>query len=245
MCPEKKRDYIHSGKPRDDLILKYTPLIQYIANRLAIRLPPHIDIHDIINSGVIGLMDAIDKFDESKGVKFNTYAEIRIKGAMLDNLRSLDWVPRSIRKMSTQLENTYAALEKKHNRPATDEEVAEALDMDLEKFYGVLAKASGVSLLSLEMISQYNDSRLKLMDCLPESEECNPFNVFKTTEIKDTVADAIELLPQKEKQVVLLYYYEELTMKEISRAMKLTESRVSQIHTKAVLRLRGKLRMAL
>jgi RNA polymerase sigma factor for flagellar operon FliA len=234
--------YKISNQERDETILKYAPLIKYIATRFAIRLPPHIDMNDVVNSGVLGLIDAIEKFDETKGVKFKTYAEFRIKGAILDNLRSLDWVSRSTRKTATLLENTYTALEKKLNRPATDEEVAEALNISLEKLYEFLAQASGVSLLSLDMISSRDDPRLKLVDCLIDSNGENPLSVLKMEEIRDMVARAIDSLPEKEKMVVALYYYDDLTMKEVSRVLKITESRVSQIHTKAIIRLRGKLR---
>ncbi len=226
---------------REDLILKYAPLIKFIANRLALRLPPHIDIQDIINSGVVGLIDAIDKFDESKGVLFKTYAEFRIKGAILDNLRSMDWVPRSIRKTVSQLEKTFTELEKKHKRPATDDEVAEALNVDLEKYHEILAQASGIALLSLEVISSTEDSRLKLLDCLTDDDKSNPMAIVGKEEIRSYILQAIEELPEKEKIVVSLYYYDELTMKEISRVLKITESRISQIHTRAILRLRGKL----
>lgn len=239
---EHKSTHEDDMAQRDDMVLKYTPLIKYIANRMALRLPPHIDINDIINSGVLGLIDAIEKYDKTKGVKFKTYAEFRIKGAILDNLRSLDWVPRSIRKTATLLENIYVELEKKLNRPATDEEVAAALNIGIEKFYEIIAQASGISLLSLEMISSHEDSRLKLMDCLTDEEGKNPLAVFRMEEIRDSVADAINNLPEKDKLVISLYYYDDLTMNEISKALNLTESRVSQIHAKAIIRLRGKLR---
>ena len=232
---------IAGAKSRDDIILAYAPFIKFIANRLAFRMPSHIDINDIINSGVLGLMDALDKFDNAKGVKFKTYAEFRIRGAMLDNLRSMDWVPRSIRKTVSLLEKTYTELEKKLNRPATDEEVAAALNIDAEKYYEIISQASGVSLLSLEMISSHEDARLKLIDCLTDEEGRNPLTVLKLEEFRGIIAEAITALPEKEKMVVSLYYYDDLTMKEISRILKLTESRVSQIHTKAILRLRGKL----
>jgi len=242
MNSELKRTYTDIQKKRDDLIIEYSPLIKYIANRLAIRLPPHIDINDIINSGVLGLMDAIEKFDENKGVQFKTYAEFRIKGAILDNLRSMDWVPRSVRKSVTLLESTYATLEKQLNRPATDDEVAEALQLPLEKLHDILAQASGVSLLSLEMLSSHDDAKLRLLDCLSDDESINPLSVLHKEEFKSSIARAIEDLPEKERFVISLYYYDELTMKEISEVLMLTESRISQLHTKAVLRLRGKLR---
>jgi len=226
---------------RDDLILQYAPLIKYIAGRIALRLPPHIDINDVINTGVLGLIDAIEKYDASKGVQFKTYAEFRIRGAILDNLREMDWVPRSVRKTVTMLERTYVALEKKHNRPATDEEVADALSIDTEKLHEIIAQASGITLLSLEMISNHEDARLKLIDCLTDADGMNPLSILKTEEVRDIVADAIGALPEKERMVVALYYFDDLTMKEISAVMQLTESRVSQLHTKAMLRLRGKL----
>jgi len=235
-------EFRDTGATRDEIILKYSPLIKYIANRLAIRLPQHIDIEDIINSGVLGLIDAIEKYDEEKGVRFETYAEFRIKGAILDNLREMDWVPRSIRKTASMLENTYLELEKKYKRPATDEEVATALEIDLDEFYRIMSQAKGIQLLSLEMISNYEDVRLKLLDCLTEGEGKNPLAMLKMEEMKDLIASAIDNLPEKEKIVISLYYFDDLTMREISQVLSLTESRVSQLHTKAVFRLRGKLK---
>ncbi len=190
---------------------------------------------------MLGLIDAIDKFDASKGVQFKTYAEFRIRGAILDNLREMDWVPRSVRKTVTLLERTYVALERKLNRPATDEEVAEAMNIDTDKLHEIIAQARGITLLSLEMISNHEDARLKLIDCLTDAHGMNPLSILKTEEVRDMVADANGTHPDKERMVVSLYYFDDLTMKEISEVMKLTESRVSQLHTKAMLRLRGKL----
>jgi RNA polymerase sigma factor for flagellar operon FliA len=239
-----KRAKSYSQK-RQELIVKYTPLIKYIANRIAIRLPSHIDIEDIVNTGVLGLMDAIEKFDPTRGVKFETYAEFRIKGAILDELRALDWVPRSVRKIATWLDTANASLEKKLGRPAYDEELAEAMDIEVEKLHELLSRAGGISLLSLEMVINKNDGKRPLMDFLSAKDDQNPVESMKLEEMRDIVADCIELLPEKEKLVVSLYYYDELTMKEIGSVLKLTESRVSQIHTKAVMRLRGKLRRTL
>ncbi len=239
-----KRAKSYSQK-RQELIVKYTPLIKYIANRIAIRLPSHIDIEDIVNTGVLGLMDAIEKFDPTRGVKFETYAEFRIKGAILDELRALDWVPRSVRKIATWLDTANAALEKKLGRPAYDEELAEAMDIEVDKLHELLSRAGGISLLSLEMVINKNDGKRPLMDFLSAKDDQNPVESMKLEEMRDIVADCIELLPEKEKLVVSLYYYDELTMKEIGSVLKLTESRVSQIHTKAVMRLRGKLRRTL
>ena len=231
----------HSSN-REDIILKYAPLIKFIANRIAMRLPSHIEVDDMINTGVLGLVDAMDKFDPDRGVKFETYAEFRIKGAMLDELRAMDWVPRSVRKIATWIENTHVELEKKHGRPATDEELAEAMDIEIDKLHEFVGRASGISLLSLEMVGKYNDSNKALIDFIADDEEKTPVETMKFEELRNVIANHIDLLPEKEKLVISLYYYDELTMKEIGKVLNLTESRVSQIHTKAVLRLRGKLR---
>ena len=228
-------------KKNDALIMKYAPLIKYIAARIAARLPMHIEIQDLINSGVLGLMDAIEKFDPEKGVKFETYAEYRIKGAILDSLRTMDWVPRSVRKVATLLENTYADLEKKLGRPARDEEVAEAMDVEVEKLHKIMSRVSHVSMVSLERDNK-NSSHPSLLDRLIHPEDASGFNKLDVEELRDMLAETVERLPEKEQTVVSLYYYNEMTMKEIGKVLNLTESRVSQIHTKAVLRLRGKLR---
>jgi len=230
-----------SKKTNDALIMKYAPLIKYIATRIAARLPMHIEIQDLINSGVLGLMDAIQKFDPAKEVKFETYAEYRIKGSILDSLRALDWVPRSVRKVATMLENTYADLEKKLGRPAQDEEVAEAMDVDVDKLHKLMSRVSHVSMVSLERDSR-NSTQTSLLDRLISPGDVTGFEKLDTEELRDVLAESIERLPEKEQTVVALYYYDEMTMKQIGKVLNLTESRVSQIHTKAVLRLRGKLR---
>ncbi len=232
--PTKEKDV---GK--EETILKYAPLIKYIANRIAARLPLHIDIRDMINSGVLGLMDALEKFDPEKGVKFETYAEYRIKGAILDNLRAMDWVPRSVRKVATLLENTHSDLEKKFGRPATDEEVAKSMNVDVEKFYKMLNRVSNIPMLSLEM-----DARTSILDRLVSDSSKTPYEAIDKEELRGVLASSIERLPEKEKKVISLYYFSEITMKEIGKILDLTESRVSQIHTKAVTKLRGKLRRA-
>jgi RNA polymerase sigma factor for flagellar operon FliA len=229
-------------KQKEDLILKYAPLIKYIANRIAARLPVHIDIQDMINSGVLGLMDAIEKFDPDKGVKFETYAEYRVKGSILDSLRAMDWVPRSVRKVATILENTYVDLEKRHGRPATDEEVAAAMDVGVERLHKIVNRVSSVSMVSLERDPKSSGSKHSLLDKLMDEDTTTAFDKIDSEELRDLLANHIERMPGKEKQVISLYYYNELTMKEIGKILKLTESRVSQIHTKAVIRLRGKLR---
>jgi RNA polymerase sigma factor for flagellar operon FliA len=226
---------------KEDLILRFAPLIKLIVNRIAIRLPPHVDTEDLINAGVIGLMDAIEKYDPERGTSFKTYAEFRIRGAILDELRILDWFPRSIRQKVNRLESVYAELERQLGRAAADEEVAEALNIDLEEFYEILAQASAVSLVSLYDVGREEGEERSLLECIATGED-DPAVTLESQEVYEAIGRAIGKLPEKEKIVISLYYYDELTMKEIGKVLNLTESRVSQIHTKAVLRLRAKLR---
>ncbi len=231
-------------KKREELILTYTPLIKYIASRLAMRLPTYISIDDLISSGVVGLIDAVDKFDTTKNVQFKTYAEFRIKGAMLDELRALDWVPRSVRRKVHELEHMYAQLEKELGRPAMDEEVALALNVNMEEFHKLLDETKSVTFLDIELLRQ------RVSDTGDGGESGDffelagkdPFGAINLSQVRELVAKAIEGLPQKERLVVTLYYYEELTMKEIGLVMGYTESRISQMHSKAVLRLRSKIK---
>jgi RNA polymerase sigma factor for flagellar operon FliA len=237
------RDYRKiSVQEKEDLTLKFAPLVKLMVNRIAMRLPPHADSEDLINSGVIGLMDAIDKYDPTRGASFKTYAEFRIRGAILDELRALDWFPRNIRQKVNRLESVYAKLEVQLCRAATDEEVAAALKIDLEEFYEILAQTSAVSLVSVcEAGREDGGKEQSLIECIANGEE-DPDEALESQEVYETVGKAIEKLPEKERLVISLYYRDELTMKEIGGVMNLTESRVSQIHTKAVVRLRTRLR---
>ena len=230
---------------KDHLILEYAPTIKYIAQRIAARLPPHISVDDLMNAGVIGLMDAIEKFDSSRDNTFKTYAEFRIRGAMLDELRGLDWVPRSVRQKESALDRAYESLERRLGRSASDEEVAEALGIQLHEFYEWLNQVKGVSLLSLEGLGMRSTDgeAINLLEILPSDDTKSPPQMMLANRLKEVVARSIDDLPYQEKVVVSLYYYEELTMKEIGKVLEITESRVSQIHTKAILHLRTKLRI--
>jgi len=229
---------------REEMILKYTPLIKYIAHRLAMRLPPHIAVDDLVNSGVIGLMDAIKKFDPNKKVQFKTYAEFRIKGAMLDELRSLDWVSRSVRQKAAQLEKAFQSLEKKKGRAVEDQEVAQELGISLENYYTMINEINGVFLTDLsgvrKKMPQFSDE--DLLNLLADDKENQPFQLLSLEELKEVLTRAIEELTPKERTVISLYYYEELTLKEIGEVLGFTESRICQIHTKAILKLRNKIR---
>jgi RNA polymerase sigma factor FliA len=238
--PPEQRDAL-----RATLIKKYTPLIKLVATRILRKLPPQIELNDLINSGVLGLIDAIDKFDPEREIKFETYAEFRIRGAILDELRSLDWVPRSIRQRLNELERTYDEMEARLGRPGTDEEVAKEMGIDQEEYFYLVSQANGVNLVSLDDLgfsSQSGSSRRNFLDYFKEPHQEDVVDLLQINEIKEIVAEAIGKLPKNERFVVSMYYYDELTMKEIGLVLGITESRVSQIHNKAVLRLRSKLK---
>jgi len=225
---------------REALINETLPLIKHIAHRVATRLPSNIELQDLINAGVLGLLDAIDKFEPERNVKFKTYAEVRIRGAILDSLRNLDWAPRSLRKKSRDLERTYADLSQKLGRPATDEEMSEAMGADLEDFHALVDQLHGLTIGSFENLSDGEDSD-SYLNYYPDDGSNDPFTRFQSNELTKLLVDAIDDLPEKERLVLSLYYYEEFTMKEIGSLLGVNESRVSQLHTKAMLRLRGKL----
>jgi RNA polymerase sigma factor for flagellar operon FliA len=232
---------------RGKIINEFAPLIKYIASRIAIRLPPHIDLNDLINAGVIGLIDAIEKFDAGKQIKFKTYAEFRIRGAILDELRSMDWVPRSVRQKARKVEDAYSRLEYNLGRPASDDEVAKEMNVDMDTFYRLLSETASVSLLSLDDLGEDDNdlSRRNLLEFIIQDDKDWPSHKIRYAEVRTMVAKAIQSLPEKECMVISLYYYDELTMKEIGHVLKFTESRVSQIHTKAILRLRSKMQKIL
>mgnify|MGYP003952761047 CR=1 FL=1 len=239
------KDYRSTVDPKvkDEIIIEYAPLIRYIAQKIASRLPSSIELDDLISCGVIGLMDAIEKFDPSRDNKFKTYAEFRIRGAILDELRAQDWVPRSIREKAKLVERTYIKLESKLGRPATDEEMCEELNLEQEEFYDLLNKAKSISLLNIDDSTTFKRGDKKLISSLMEnSRSSNPFVAVNYKYAKDKIKEGIKQLPEKQRLVLSLYYYEDLNLKEIGQVLDVTESRVSQLHTQAILKLKGKLR---
>ena len=203
----------------------------------------NIDIDDLISAGVIGLMDAIEKYDPSRDNKFKTYAEFRIRGAILDELRSQDWVPRSVRDKAKKIERAYAELEQKFGRAVTDQEVSKALGIGIDEYYEMSSKVKSVTLLSIDELSGPNQQERKsLLDCLENINSKNPFAQLKSKGLKNVLVKSIEELPEKQKLVLSLYYYEDLNLKEIGRILEVTESRVSQLHTQAVEKLRARLK---
>lgn len=235
---------IQQDAGREQLILEHLPQIKYIAHRISTKLPSHVELNDLVSAGVLGLLDAVEKFDPSRGVKFKTYAELRVKGAILDSLRNLDWAPRSLRKRSKDLEKTYKELEQRLGRPATDKEVSDELGITLDEFYELIDQIKGLNLGSFHDLAPQEDDRNgePLVKYIPDAPQMDPFFVFQKSELRDLLAVAIDTLPKKERLVVSLYYFDELTMKEIGKVLGVNESRVSQLHTKAMLRLRTKLR---
>lgn len=231
------------GLTKEEIVVKYASLVKYLAQKIAIRLPANIELDDLISSGVIGLMDAVDKYDSSRDNKFKTYAEFRIRGAMLDELRSQDWVPRSVREKAKQLERVFARIEQDRGRPATDAEVCEELKITPEQFQDLLNEVRSVSLLNYDDLNSLTKSDKKSMLGLIENGKMpNPFAEMSRTNLKTMVEKAINDLPEKQRLVLALYYYEDMNLKEIGRVLEVTESRVSQLHTQAILRLKAKLK---
>ena len=233
---------------REQLILNYSPLVKYVAGRISSNLPKNVDSGDLVSYGIFGLIDAIEKFDLERGIKFETYAIARIKGAILDELRAMDWVPRSVRSRAREIEKAYIALETKLRRVPSDDEVAEEMgvtNQELQAIYTKLSYASVVSFEELWSSRGDKDDRSSSTGTIRDETAPDPVAVFESAEMKDILADAIGNLPEREKTVIALYYYEGLTLKEIGEILGVTESRVSQLHTKAVLRLRARLQSAI
>lgn len=241
------RDYKQGKSPvaREKLILHYSPLVKYVAGRLAATLPQTVDTGDLISYGMFGLIDAIEKFDLSREIKFETYGMSRIKGAIIDELRAVDWVPRSVRHKAKELERAYISLENKLKRVPTDEEVAEALGISMKELNEIVKQLSHTSVVALEELWSVGfdkDEKVSLLDTIEDTTSKDPYEFLEISEVKKILSEAIEGLPYREKTVVALYYYEGLTLREIGEILGVTESRVSQLHTKAVLRLKGRLK---
>ena len=215
---------------RNQLAEHYLPLVRIVGGRLAISLPPHLDRDDLLSSGFFGLLDAIDRFDITRNLKFETYAGVRIRGAMIDYLRSKDWIPVTMRQKIRKYEQTVYRLENELGRSATDKEVAEALDISLEELQVLVGQCNAATVIPLEEYLKTDSA---------ETADTNPANAMEFLELKDMLAKAIDKLADKERTVISLYYYEELTLKEISLILHLSEARISQLHTKAVMKMRN------
>ncbi len=228
---------------RDYFVKQYAPLVKYVAGKVAIGMPHNVEFDDLVGFGIFGLFDAIEKFDPTKHVKFKTYAVTRIRGAIFDELRSIDWVPRSVRQKTRELEEIVRVLESNLGRSATDKEIADAMGMTIEDFQQLTLKISGTSILSLNDVwyTGEDNDKISIAESIEAPSNLNPDIIVEKEEIKRVIVDAINDLPEKEKKVLILYYYEDLTLKEIGQVLEVTESRISQLHTKAIMRLRAKL----
>jgi RNA polymerase sigma factor for flagellar operon FliA len=229
---------------RERLVVAYSPLVKYVSGRMASGLPAHVDEADLISYGLGGLINAIERFDLEREIKFETYAITRIKGAIIDELRSLDWVPRSVRARARDIEKANAKLEHRLQRAPTDEEMAVELGCSVEDFQESLLQISNSTVAALDELWTVSDSsgdQVSLLDTITDENAPDPAAMIDQTDLKERVADAIARLPEREKLVIALYYYENLTLREIGEVLGVTESRVSQLHTKAVLRLRSRL----
>jgi RNA polymerase sigma factor for flagellar operon FliA len=231
-------EFLGTMSERDKAVMEHSDLVRYVAFRLISRLPDHIAVEDLISAGVLGLMDAIEKYDSCQGIPFEYYAKIRIKGAMLDEIRSMDWVPRSLRQKSSLVEKACVNLEQRLGRDPTEEETAAELNLDMDEFHKLLDEIKGISFLPENIHDFVRENRESHAFC-SGSEEL--FDATYREEIRVHLAQAIAGLAEKEQLVLSLYYYEELTMKEIGAVLGYTESRISQIHTKAVLKLKTRL----
>jgi RNA polymerase sigma factor for flagellar operon FliA len=233
-----KEDF--DAQAREALILQYSPLVKFVAGRVAAGLPRNVDQSDLVSYGVFGLIDAIDKFEPERGFKFETYAINRIKGSILDGLRSLDWVPRSVRSRAREVERSMSELEHRLQRTPSDEELAKHMDQDIESVQGTLAEMSNLGLVALdELIGP--DAGSSLGDFIPDQTGVGPEAAFQADETRHILTDAINRLPDRERLVITLYYYEGLTLAEIGDVLGVTESRVCQIHAKSVLSLRNRM----
>ena len=228
---------------REEIVRKYLYLVKYVAGRVAIGLPPNVEFNDLVSYGILGLFDAIEKYDVNQGNKFETYGVSRIRGAIMDELRKLDWAPRLLRKRAREIERKTRELEDRNGRVATEEELAKALKMSVEDLNGIYNELNSTTFLSLDEVWQNDDGNkpISRLQTVEDSLITNQFSYVHQNEVKELLAQSIDTLPEKEKLVIVLYYYENLTLREIGEILDVSESRVCQIHTKVITRLRSHL----
>lgn len=221
------------------IIKEFAPVVKYLAHRLAMRRPSSLGANDLMSAGMIGLMDALEKYDPSRQAKFKTYAEFRIRGAMLDEIRSMDWAPRSVREKSTQLKQAVARVQERLGRPPTEEEIAEEMGLSVDEVVAVLAQPTQHAMLSLDDLDLQDIQRKDIMEALVDRTSVDPLSVVVSNQVRRILVGAIDDLPKKQRLTLTLYYYEELTMKEIGVILEVSESRVCQLHHQAILSLKA------
>ncbi len=233
-------DYSANKTPelREQLIIEYAPLVKLVAGKLSMYLGYNVEFDDLVGYGVFGLIDAIDKFDYGKGVKFETYASLRIRGAILDQIRKMDWIPRTVRQKQKELDGAYRRIEERTGRPATDEQVAEELGISIDELDELQNETKVTNIISLDEYMEQGEAKVE-----PRAykDYMQPEKVVEKSELKRLLLEVLETLTDKEKKVITLYYYEELTLKEISRVLEVSESRVSQLHSKALIKMKQRL----
>ncbi|MRR53129.1 MAG: FliA/WhiG family RNA polymerase sigma factor [Deltaproteobacteria bacterium] len=234
---------VSTPQNRDELVLSHLPLVKYLVGRISSKLPPHLDQQDLMSVAVIGLITAAERFDPRRGILFKTFAEKRVMGSIMDELRAQDWLPRTLREKYKRLEHEFSVLEQKLGRNPSSEEVASAMGMDLEKYFQLMEEVHSLSFMSLEDFHEDDEgSSFGFLNFLSDNGKENPQNQMMAKQLLQVLGNAIESLPDKERLVVTLYYYEELNLKEIGEIMGLTESRISQLHSQAVIRLKVKMK---
>lgn len=233
-------DYSANKTPelREQLIIEYAPLVKLVAGKLSMYLGYNVEFDDLVGYGVFGLIDAIDKFDYGKGVKFETYASLRIRGAILDQIRKMDWIPRTVRQKQKELDGAYRRIEERTGRPATDEQVAEELGISVDELDELQNETKVSNIISLD---EYMEQGEVKVEPRADKDYMQPEKVVEKSELKRLLLEVLETLTDKEKKVITLYYYEELTLKEISRVLEVSESRVSQLHSKALIKMKQRL----
>ncbi len=233
-----------SEAEKEKIINDSLPFIKYTAYRLAHRLPPQLAVNDLISVGIVGLLDALQRYTEGR-VKLNTFVEYRIKGAMLDELRSHDWVPRSLKTKIGQIRKTHRELEQDLGRMPREEEIAERLEITLDEYFRTVQSASNAVVFSFEDFrdKMYEESDMDVMECIPDPDAKNPLELLEESSSKEALAQLIERLPEKEKLILSLYYWDEMTMKEIGKVLHLTEGRVCQLHNQALIRLKAQINL--
>jgi RNA polymerase sigma factor FliA len=235
------RDFKELGDrgAREHLILHFAPLVKFVAGRVGGRLPANVESADLVSYGLFGLIDAIEKFDLDRGIKFESYAMTRIRGAIIDELRALDWIPRSVRSKARDIERAYATLEARLHRSPTESEIAEELEISVEELQAIFTKLSTVNMIALDELLQGDGDRVSFGETLADAAAEDPVMAAEAAEARSLLARAIEALPQREQMVIQLYYFDGMTLSQIGAILKVTESRISQLHSKAVLHLRS------
>lgn len=236
-------EYANTGSPevREKIILEYAPLVKVVAGRLSMYLGYNVEYEDLVSYGIFGLIDAIDKFDCLKDVKFETYASLRIRGAILDQIRKMDWIPRTIRQKQKRIDAAIKEIETQYGRSATDEEIAKLLGITDEEYLDWQSQMKITNVVSLNEFLEQGSEVSNEAGCTKSEAFDSPEEILERDELKKILAQALELLTEKERKVIVLYYYEDLTLKEISNILEVSESRISQLHTRALQKMRGKM----